>query len=371
MIIKNLSNNPVTFLDFYGKLISIPAGEEVTTEITKERFASIVTLYGSDVVQCTPCNSVEEMILSDYYQYINPESTDLGESVSIDELLKRVEILEAKIKELAQTNPVEVTELNPSESQPDADLIINLESPITEVTSVTAKSVDFKSGSINSSKLSLKATGNVDITNLSTEGDLPKSTSNCALAINTDEYVTITDSTWNQTGYNAIEIGLSNTAPKNVNIENIDFSNDLSNNAISIFAMKDGGIINITKCHFKKVSNMLRLSNRLNSKITINITDVTVDEWDTRPDSAGLICLQDYTSKSNEEVLESNRFSPEKITINLTNVTGPYGKVVITDPKINFGSNIADKQIAYIYSNELDGYMLPYSEDRYPKFNVK
>ena len=95
--------------------------------------------------------------------------------------------------------------------------------------------------------------------------------------------------------------------------------------------------------------------------------------WDTNPKWAGFLCLQDYTSANNEAALEAKLFASDKITINLTNVTGPNGKITTPeDMSLAFGSQDPEKQLGYvIYGPELT--TLPYTgnESMYPTFNIK
>ena len=289
-------------------------------------------------------------------------------------ILNRLALLETQVDNLKKTNISIVNEITENISEADKDLVISSTTPVTKTTSITGKSVDFKNLNVDSSNMKITANGgDVVLNNVKTSGELKKATANAAFAINTNEYVRITQADIGQKGYNCIEIGLSNTEPKNVIIDGIDFKGDLSNNAILVFAHADNAVITISNCHVKKCSNFLRLSNRTNHKLTVNIVNCQIDAWDTDPTWAGFLCMQDYTSGSNDAALEAKLFASDKITINLTNVIGPNGK--ITQPEdmgAAFGSLNADTQLGYvIYGPDLT--TLPYTgnESMYPTFTFK
>ena len=187
--------------------------------------------------------------------------------------------------------------------------------------------------------------------------------------------VLIKNSTFNQDGYNCIEIGLTANIepPKNVVIENCDFSATYTNNAILVFGTQDNAVISISNCHFKSVSNMLRLSNRTNAKnVTVLITDCTVDKWDSDPKYAGCIILEDYTSKNMEEFTESSRFSKDKLSIHVKNLVHA-GKRVAPDEVIPLINCNNPNQLAYIYIDNVPAsYRYPeYDPEIFPEIEFK
>lgn len=303
-------------------------------------------------------------------------SEDISQNGVNTSILNRLALLEAQVDQLKKTD-IEIVSVTPSDteiSKADKDVIITTEEPITSPTTIVGKSIDFKKLDINSSLIRATANnGDVILTNVQTSGNLNKSISNAAFSINTNEYVRITQADIQQSGYNCIEIGLNNTEPKNIIIDNIDFTGTLSNNTISVFANADDAVLTISNCHVTKCSNFLRLSNRTNHKLTVNIVNCQIDSWETTPAWSGMICLQDYTSKSDEVSLEAKLFASDKITINITNVTGPNGKLVAPeDWSTVLASQDASKQICYaVYGN--NNTLLPYTdnEDMYPTFNIK
>lgn len=291
-------------------------------------------------------------------------------------VLSRLSSLEEQVDQLKKTN-IEVVAVTPSDtdiSKTDKDIVLTTTEPITAPTTIVGKSIEFKSLDMNSSLIKATANdGDIILSNVQTTGILDKSISNTAFAINTNDYVRITQANIQQSGYNCIEIGLNDTEPKNIMIDGIDFGGTLSNNVITVFATADNAVLTISNCHVSKCSNFLRLSNRTNHKLTVNIVNCTIDSWETTPTWAGMICLQDYTSESNQSALEAKLFASEKITINITNVTGPNGKIISPDNLSDIlGSQIADKQIAYVVYGQ-NNTLLPYTgnETMYPTFNIK
>lgn len=276
--------------------------------------------------------------------------------------------LEQKILNLSKTNIVEETiSADANYNQPDADLVITGgDQAITEKTDIVAKSISLNQATAENAVLSTAASsGSISIQNFSNSGDLPKSTSNAAVKLNSNDTVIINKSNFSQTGYNSVEIGLNNTAPKSISIDGLDFTAPLSNNAILIFAHAKDAVINISNCHFADVSNALRLSNRLNVPATVNIVNCTVDKWDSRDKWAGFLIMEDYTSNTAEDAIAAKRFT--NLTINFVNVKGPGGKLIKPDDVASIcGTNNAAQQVIYVY-HDADGEVKPYSSGLYPK----
>lgn len=276
--------------------------------------------------------------------------------------------LEQKILNLSKTNIVEETiSADANYNQPDADLVITGgDQAITEKTDIAAKSISLNQATAENAVLSAVASsGSISIQNFSNSGDLPKSTSNAAVKLNSNDTVIINKSNFSQTGYNSVEIGLNNTAPKSISIDGLDFTAPLSNNAILIFAHAKDAVINISNCHFADVSNALRLSNRLNVPATVNIVNCTVDKWDSRDKWAGFLIMEDYTSNTAEDAIAAKRFT--NLTINFVNVKGPGGKLIKPDDVASIcGTSNAAQQVIYVYHNA-DDEVKPYSSGLYPK----
>ena len=276
--------------------------------------------------------------------------------------------LEQKILNLSKTNIVEETiSADANYNQPDADLVITGgDQAITEKTDIVAKSISLNQATAENAVLSAVASsGSISMQNFSNSGDLPKSTSNAAVKLNSNDTVIINKSNFSQTGYNSVEIGLNNTAPKSISIDGLDFTAPLSNNAILIFAHAKDAVINISNCHFADVSNALRLSNRLNVPATVNIVNCTVDKWDSRDKWAGFLIMEDYTSNTAEDAIAAKRFT--NLTINFVNVKGPGGKLIKPDDVASIcGTSNAAQQVIYVY-HDADDEVKPYSSGLYPK----
>lgn len=293
-----------------------------------------------------------------------------GNVVSISD---RLASLEAQIVSLKQTDVAAVTS-SADLAQADKDLIITIAEPITGTTTVEGKSIEVKQLTTNNATTVFKTEGDVTMKNLTTTGDLPKATANAQVRIVSGDYVRITDSAIDQTGYNAIEIGLGTgsgpSATKSIVIDNVKFNSTLSNNAISIFATEDGSVITISNCTFTKCSNPVRLSNATGGKVTINLVNCEFTEWDSSNDWAGLLIMQDYTSKSVEAIQTNNLFGPDKVTINVINCTHAGKKITMPEDIATVcGTNDAATQLFYVWSNE-EG-LVAYDADRYPVINIQ
>ena len=311
----------------------------------------------------TSSNIQDNTIISGLQKNLSSTSGD------VEQLVSRMTAIEDQVSSLKKTNVVPVVVENASNvNQPDADLVLTAgEEAITQAMNVIAKSADVKSMNVESAVVSFKAeSGDININNFTANGDIPKSTSNAQLKIQSSEYVKITSSDFNQTGYNCIEIGLDNgvTPPKNVIIDGIDFNAELSNNAILIFGHQDNAVITISNCHFASVSNAVRLSNRLNKRCTVNLINCVCDKWDTDPSWAGFLICQDYTSGSKEAEETNNLFAPDKVTINFINCYGPNGKIMASDPSDVCGTGNADTQVLYVWNSY--GETVNYDVSRYP-----
>lgn len=293
-----------------------------------------------------------------------------GQVVSVTD---RLASLEAQIVSLKQTDVAAVTS-SADLAQADKDLIITIAEPISGTTTVEGKSIEVKQLTTNNATTVFKTEGDVTMKNLNTTGNLPKATANAQIRIVSGEYVRITDSAINQTGYNAVEIGLGTgsgpSATKSIVIDNVKFNSTLTNNAISIFATEDGSVITISNCVFTKCSNPVRLSNATGGKVTINLVNCEFTEWDSNPDWAGILIMQDYTSGSEEAIQTNNLFGPDKVTINVINCTHNGQKIVAPENIASVcGTKDQATQLFYIWSNE-EGFVA-YDAERYPVINIQ
>lgn len=295
------------------------------------------------------------------------ESQSAATSGDIVTINSTLEIMQKQIQAL-KTPETEAADPNTANvSQPDKNIVISNGSVTTTADEnftrqITAKSIQVEDIAVESSRVVFDANDDVVISGFESSGDLKKSTSNAAVSIYSNADVKITNSTVNQTGYNAIEIGLSDDkAPKNVLIDGITFDSKMSNNAILIFAHQKDALITISNCHFKDVSNCVRLSNRLNVPAKVRFVNCTCDKWDTKPQWNGFLILEDYTSKTKEEYLEQKRF--HNLDIQFVNCYGPFGKIEGTAEEL-FSNN--ENQVAYIYV-DADLSFPVYNEAEFPK----
>lgn len=288
-------------------------------------------------------------------------------NIKSNSIAERLAILEDKVESLKFSNAETVTS-SENLNQPDKDLVVEIQDVVSGTTDVSAKDLNVIQLTANDGLVKFTATEDVSIKNLTTTGNLEKSVANAQVSVNNPGYVKITQSNIDQTGYNAIEIGLK-TTPKSVIIDGINFNSTLSNNAILVFGTADGGSVTISNCSFTKCSNPLRISNKNGGKVTVNIIDCEFGEWDSDPTWAGMIICQDYTSKSVEAEQANNLFSPDKVTINIVNCTKNGEKITMTSPEAVCGTGNADTQLLYVWNSYEE--TVPYSVDRYPTLNVK
>lgn len=286
---------------------------------------------------------------------------------NISVIVNRLNTLEDRVSDLNKTNiePV-ASETVVNVSDETKDYIVTGE--ISEKSTIVSKSTSLKEVEIDTAVVNIIASDDVDFKNVQISGTYNKSTQGNAISsIHSDGYISIKDCVISATSYNGIEIGLGTGLVKSVLIDNVDFSGKFSNNAISIFGTQEDAVITISNCHFEDVSNVLRISNRTNTKCTINVINCTCDKWETG-NYAGLILFQDYTSTTSALAEENNLFGEGKITLNIQNLIKPDGT------KLEIPENIADicgsgnNQILYVYRDK--GGLVPYNADKFPVVNV-
>lgn len=285
---------------------------------------------------------------------------------TIDSLAALVQILNDKVEKLSKTDIEVVDGTDASLNDTTKDYVVV--GDIAQTSSITAKSVTIKNSSISdNARLSINA-GDVEVKGLAISGDFPKAQGgNAVVKINESDYIVFRDMTFNSNNvYNGIEIGLnSSKLPKYVLFDNCKFEGTFTNNPIIVFGTADDAIINIQNCSFDKVSNILRLSNKANTKCVVNISNCSVNQLETNPEYTGAILCQDYTSKKGEEVA-NNLFSPEKITINFKNFK-VAGKELVMPTNVQDLFEGPDKMV-YLYNNTEE--VVPYEEGRFPKVNI-
>lgn len=284
---------------------------------------------------------------------------------TIDSLVALVQILNDKVEKLSKTDIEVVDGTDASLNDTTKDYVVV--GDIAQTSSITAKSVTIKNSSISdNARLSINA-GDVEVKGLAISGDFPKAQGgNAVVKINESDYIVFRDMTFNSNDvYNGIEIGLnSSKLPKYVLFDNCKFEGTFTNNPIIVFGTADDAIINIQNCSFDKVSNILRLSNKANTKCVVNISNCSVNQLDTNPEYTGAILCQDYTSKGEE--VANNLFSPEKITINFKNFN-VAGKELVMPTNVQDLFEEPDKMV-YLYNDTEE--VVPYEEGRFPKVNI-
>lgn len=183
---------------------------------------------------------------------------------------------------------------------------------------------------------------------------------NCGINIQSEDSVIISNVTLTEeacagTRYNAIEIDLDNkVGARYIDIDGLNIEGELSNNGILIFNVQDDAVINIKNVHMKKCSNPIRFSNGLNAKnVTINIENMTVDEWDSSEAWRGLLILEDYTSANAAQAYERNLFAEDKVTVNIKNLVHAGQKVMPTSDEEIFGYN--EGRIVFRVLDGVDG----------------
>lgn len=284
---------------------------------------------------------------------------------TIDSLAALVQILNDKVEKLSKTDIEVVDGTDASLNDTTKDYVVV--GDIAQTSSITAKSVTIKNSSISdNARLSINA-GDVEMKGLAISGDFPKAQGgNAVVKINESDYIVFRDMTFNSNDvYNGIEIGLnSSKLPKYVLFDNCKFEGTFTNNPIIVFGTADDAIINIQNCSFDKVSNILRLSNKANTKCVVNISNCSVNQLDTNPEYTGAILCQDYTSKGEE--VANNLFSPEKITINFKNFN-VAGKELVMPTNVQDLFEGPDKMV-YLYNDTEE--VVSYEEGRFPKVNI-
>ena len=289
---------------------------------------------------------------------------------NIQAMVLRMEELAERIEDLKSLDPEVVVCYDGGETQynnPIKDF--QLSGLITSPAIITSNSVTLKEATLTATYADLYADQDITIKQGTFTGSVPKATSNSIYRLRANGYITLRDIDMSiEKAYNAVECGLTEAVAKSIIIDNVRFDGPLTNNAINVFGMADGGVVTISNCYFKKVSNLIRLSNRLDTTWTINLINCVCDGWEKNSDYAGMILLQDYTSKTQEEATASRQF--KKLTINIQNCTKPDGtKITPVDNLATICGSRDNNQILYVY-DAFNG-VRPYNTDIYPTINIQ
>lgn len=212
------------------------------------------------------------------------------------------------------------------------DVIVDLNGETMDSNiALNAHSVAVENGTVDASRLSAKAEEGVTLRNVKLTGSFPqnKINGNARVIVETagDVVVDGLDYTGAADGYNPLEINLGNVVSKNVTVKNCKFAK-FSNNAISVFGMAEGGVLNIENNTFDlgKTSEAVRISNKTNTKFTINVKDCSYTyPTDAAGQWVGFFLFQDYTSKTLANANAAMQF--KNLTVNVDNVTFEGAKV--------------------------------------------
>lgn len=302
---------------------------------------------------------------------------DTKADVKIGILESTIQLLTEKLAKLSKTNVETVETLTANYSDAEKDFVGEGVAIPAGKLDVTAKTIELVGGTAESAHVGLKATDDVTMTGVTTSGNLATGVSNAAWSINTDETVTIKNCDFSQTGYNCVEVGLGNTAPKNVLIENCNFGN-LNNNSILVFATADNATITIRNCSFGRVSQVLRLSNRTNATgVTVNLINCTIEATDSNLNWPMILC-QDYVAGTGADIKAANRFAPEKITINIIGCEKAGQAITAPADIAEVCASGDDKGLIVVYNdyenataaNKAAPAIVAYDATRYPTLNI-
>ena len=296
------------------------------------------------------------------------DNTLATQSGSIQSLSLQMTELQSRITELKSLDPEVVVLYDGGDSEfSNKEKDFTLSGAITTPTTIAGNNVELKEATMTAATVAMLAAQDITIKGLTVTGEVPKTVSNRLIAARADGYINIRDCEINTTkAYNGIEVGLDSTAPKAVTIDNIDFSGHLTNNAINVFGMAENGVLTISNCHFADVSNVVRISNRLDTHWTINIINCTCDNWDTRDEWRGMMIFQDNYSSTAEEANKKNTF--KKLTVNIQNFTKPDGNKLVATDLAKICTTLDENQI-FILWDEVRGYVA-YDADKYPIINI-
>ena len=249
------------------------------------------------------------------------------------------------------------------------DVIVDLNGETMDSNiALNAHSVAVENGTVDASQLIAKAEEGVTLRNVKLAGSFPKASSNARVIVETagDVVVDGLDYTGATDGYNPIEINLRNVVSKNVTVKNCKFAK-FSNNAMSVFGMAEGGVLNFENNTFDlgKTSEAVRISNKANTKFTINVKDCSYTyPTDAAGQWVGFFLFEDHTSKTAEEANAAMQF--KNLTVNVDNVTFEGAKVT----ELNLFTG-ARNQFACMCYDKLPGSSVVTDATHFPTFNFK
>ena len=315
-----------------------------------------------DVSNFITAEALEPYATNDDVDSVSRWATDEFGSVN-SALRAQIDILNKMIREIKYPE-VENMEIDTDISASGNDISIfgsvnDTVRNITNANSVLAEDITIENG-----RLAITATEDVEFVNLNTSGTFAKSISNAAMSINNSGNVVIKESGIEKNSYNSIEIGLgSGATPKNVLIDNVQFTGKLENNAISIFGWQENAEIVISNCIFDDCSNPIRITNKTNVPAKIKFINCTCNKWDSDVSIQGFVLMQDHISATAEEAEEANMFANLEITFE--NCFGPNGVKIVGDAET---LSDPENQVVYIWRNK--GGKLAYDANKFPKISA-
>lgn len=314
----------------------------------------------------------------DVYTKEEADAKFITEHQSLEALNATVQILQSKVDALTKTN-TEVVSVDGSAGElKDSSKDYIVSGSINENAEIVGKSISLKSIKVSdNTRLKLNA-GDVEAKDLNISGSFPKANGNTVISVNNAEFIVFKDMVFDASEvYNGIEIGLASNSvlPKNILFDNCKFQGEFSNNAILVFGTQDNAIITLNNCYFEKISNALRLSNKSNaSGVVVNISNCTVDQWETRAPWQGFLICEDYTNKTEEEVNANNLFGDGKITVNFNNLVHAGVKINPDDPASVCGTK-NESQVVIVCQDAVAGpegdYCLSYDAAKFPVVSFK
>lgn len=325
---------------------------------------------------------------------VNTKTATIDGNVLV--LINRLNDLEIQLDALKKTDIVESVTIPAADTT--KDLVVTVEEPVTAPASVTGKSVTINQVTLVASTapttmLAVKSVnGDAVLKNIDLSGSMKTST--VQISVDANEYVRITDSVITASGYDGINIGTF-VYPKSVLIDNVKFLGTYSMNVISFYGMQDNAVATISNCVFANCSNPIRIFNTTNTKLTLNLINCEFTQWESGTAAyTGAIICEDYIverdykaelkalDSSNtkidtpEEIAEgtareqaANRFSPDKITINMINCTHNGQPITFENLADVAGTKSFDTQLIYVY-NHIEKFV-EFDPDRYPNFTAK
>lgn len=214
---------------------------------------------------------------------------------------------------------VEYDGSNSEINEPEKDVTFAATQDVTTPVEIVGKNVTVNGMTVKSVVTKVQGSGVVELNNVIVDGNIDKETSNAGVIVNSEDNMVIDGMEFNATGYNSVEVGL-NSLPKNVTIRNCKFIGKMSNNAISVFGLQEGGQLLIQDCEFEDVSNAVRLSNKENVAYNVKIERCKCKNWVTG-NYAGFLLFQDYNSKTWSAAVAANQAA--KLNIEFVDCVGP------------------------------------------------